>query len=76
MGHNKPWRHTKYIVNDERTFAYLVVPKVACSSVKTALMPLLPSKGSRRYREFYDRRLAALVGERYRLDAEIFGYAF
>jgi hypothetical protein len=36
---------------------------------------LLPS-GRGDYRDFYDGRLAAMVGERYRLDAEIFGYSF
>jgi chondroitin 4-sulfotransferase 11 len=30
----------KYIVSDEREFVYLVVQKVACSSIKTALVPL------------------------------------
>jgi hypothetical protein len=29
-----------YIVHDERRFVYFVTPKVACSSVKTALAPL------------------------------------
>lgn len=42
-----------------------------------ASLPHLFSSGrGNTYREFYDRRLAALVGERYRLDAEIFGYTF
>ena len=31
---------SKYIVHDERRFVYFVVQKVACSSVKTALLPL------------------------------------
>ena len=36
---------------------------------------LLPSdRGS--YRDFYDRRLATMVGERYGLDAALFGYSF
>ena len=30
----------KYIVSDDRKFIYFVVQKVACSSVKTALLPL------------------------------------
>jgi len=30
----------KYIVSDEYNFVYFVVPKVACSSIKTALLPL------------------------------------
>lgn len=30
----------KYIVSDERRFVYFVVQKVACSSIKTALLPL------------------------------------
>lgn len=39
-GMNKPWGNTKYIVSDAPAFAYFVVPKVACSSVKTALLPV------------------------------------
>ena len=35
-------RSPKYIVSDERAFIYFVVPKVACSSLKTALLPLFP----------------------------------
>lgn len=42
MRHDRPRRNTKYIISDERAFAYFVVPKVACSSVKTALLPLFP----------------------------------
>ncbi len=30
----------KYIVSDERKFIYFVIQKVACSSIKTALLPL------------------------------------
>jgi hypothetical protein len=33
-------------------------------------------KDSPSYRDFYDERLARMVGERYREDAEIFGYSF
>jgi hypothetical protein len=33
-------------------------------------------KDSQSYRDFYDDRLARIVGERYRQDAEIFGYSF
>jgi hypothetical protein len=34
-------RHdSKYVVHDQRRFVYFVVQKVACSSVKTALLPL------------------------------------
>jgi chondroitin 4-sulfotransferase 11 len=33
-------RQAKYIVSDERGFVYFVVPKVACSSIKTALLGL------------------------------------
>src|SRR5215203_6183055 len=36
------WRATKYIVSDERAFVYFIVPKVACSSIKTALLPAFP----------------------------------
>lgn len=31
---------TRYIVSDKHKFVYFVVPKVACSSVKVALLPL------------------------------------
>lgn len=31
---------SKYIVHDERRFVYFVIQKVACSSMKTALLPL------------------------------------
>lgn len=34
-------RPSKYIVSDKHRFVYCVVQKVACSSIKTALMPLL-----------------------------------
>src|SRR5919107_448733 len=30
----------KYIVSDEHTFIYFVIPKVACSSIKAALLPI------------------------------------
>lgn len=30
----------RYIVNDEHRFIYCVIPKAACSSIKTALLPL------------------------------------
>jgi chondroitin 4-sulfotransferase 11 len=33
-------------------------------------------RGSRSYRDFYDEKLARMVGERYREDVEIFGYSF
>jgi hypothetical protein len=33
-------RQTKYIISDELEFVYFVVQKVACSSIKTALLPL------------------------------------
>ncbi len=31
---------SKYVVHDQRRFVYFVIQKVACSSVKTALLPL------------------------------------
>jgi hypothetical protein len=34
------------------------------------------TRGSRSYRDFYDEKLARMVGERYREDVEIFGYSF
>jgi hypothetical protein len=33
-------------------------------------------RSSRPYRDFYDEKLARMVGERYREDIEIFGYSF
>jgi len=36
----KPRYDSKYIVHDGRKFVYFVIQKVACSSVKTALLPL------------------------------------
>jgi hypothetical protein len=33
-------------------------------------------RSSRSYRDFYDEKLAEMVGERYREDIEIFGYSF
>jgi hypothetical protein len=33
-------------------------------------------RSSRSYHDFYDEKLAEMVGERYREDAEIFGYSF
>lgn len=33
-------RQAKYIISDEARFVYFVVPKVACSSIKTALLSL------------------------------------
>jgi hypothetical protein len=34
------------------------------------------TRGSRSYRDFYDEKLARMVGERYRKDIKIFGYSF
>jgi len=34
-------RPSKYIVSDRHRFVYFVVQKVACSSIKTALLPLI-----------------------------------
>ncbi len=34
-------RYTKYIVSDEHRFIYFVLQKVACTSIKTAFLPLL-----------------------------------
>ena len=33
-------------------------------------------RGSRSYRDFYDERLAEMVGERYREDIDLFGYSY
>jgi chondroitin 4-sulfotransferase 11 len=35
----------KYIVSNDRKFIYFVVQKVACSSIKTALLPLFDASG-------------------------------
>ena len=49
---------------------------------RIGLEPSLPqagasrSRNSRSYRDFYDERLARMVGERYREDANLFGYSF
>jgi hypothetical protein len=50
----------------------------ALGSPHLSLPHLTPAgtRNSRHYREFYDARLARLVGERYRADANIFGYTF
>jgi hypothetical protein len=37
---------------------------------------LLSTAGGRSYQDFYDRKLASMGGERYRLDAEIFSNSF
>lgn len=42
MKRGRNWLATKYIVSEEHAFVYFVVPKVACSSMKTALLPLFP----------------------------------
>lgn len=46
-------RQAKYIISDEAEFVYFVVPKVACSSIKTALLSLfdLDAAGSEPVRE-------------------------
>lgn len=41
-----------------------------------AELPHLLASARGDYRDFYDERLAAMVGERYRTDAEVFGYSF
>ena len=33
------WQKTRYIVSDDPAFVYFVIPKVACSSIKTTLLP-------------------------------------
>jgi len=49
---------------------------------RIGLEPSLPQAGasrsrdSRSYRDFYDEKLARMVGERYREDANLFGYSF
>jgi hypothetical protein len=39
----------KYIFSDKYRFVYCVVPKVACTSIKTALLPLFPDMDPRGY---------------------------
>lgn len=40
-------RQAKYIISDEASFVYFVVPKVACSSIKTALLSLFDLDAAR-----------------------------
>ena len=44
-------RQAKYIISDEAGFAYFVVPKVACSSIKTALLSLFDLDADESIRE-------------------------
>lgn len=44
-------RQAKYIISDEANFVYFVVPKVACSSIKTALLSLFDLDGNESVRE-------------------------
>ena len=39
----------KYIVSDDQEFVYFVVQKVACSSIKTALLPLFGMNTPKRF---------------------------
>jgi chondroitin 4-sulfotransferase 11 len=61
--------------NLEEDFAH-VVGKIGASHLE--LPHLLPSKarGARSYRDFYDDETAERIGERFRKDAEIFGFSF
>ncbi len=44
-------RSAKYIVSDDHRFVYCIVQKAACSSVKTALLPLFNLEGAGLVRE-------------------------
>jgi chondroitin 4-sulfotransferase 11 len=44
-------RQAKYIISDEAKFLYFVVPKVACSSIKTALLSLFDIEAAGRVGE-------------------------
>jgi hypothetical protein len=61
--------------NLEEEFAF-VVDKIGANGIELRLPHLLSSNDSHSYRDFYDRRLARLVGERYQRDTEIFCYSF
>ena len=42
MKRDGQWLRAKYIVSNQHRFVYFIVQKVACSSIKTALLPLFP----------------------------------
>ncbi len=61
--------------NLEEDFAR-VVRKIGAPYLKLPHLLPSPSRGGRSYRDFYDDETADRVGERFRKDAEIFGYSF
>jgi chondroitin 4-sulfotransferase 11 len=56
-------RPSKYIVSDEHRFVYFVVQKVACSSIKTALLPLFGLEGTGLVREDRTTSVHRLLAE-------------
>ena len=52
---------SKYIVHDDRRFVYFVIQKVACSSIKTALLPLFDVDPKRFEAERQDGTRVVLV---------------
>jgi hypothetical protein len=61
--------------NLEADFAH-VVRKIGASDLDLPHLLPSPSRGARSYRDFYDDETAGRVAERFRKDAEIFGYSF
>lgn len=53
LGEDSFLQDVRWVVSDEHRFAYLVTPKVACTSIKTALLPLFGrdpvEAGARKY---------------------------
>ncbi|MEJ7841874.1 MAG: sulfotransferase family protein [Rubrobacter sp.] len=66
---------SKYIVHDERRFVYFVIQKVACTSVKTALLPLFDLDAARFERSLPDGSRTVMVHKlfdrsRYQVDRD------
>ena len=61
------WLGAKYIVSGEPEFVYFIVQKVACSSIKAALLPLFPDIKPERSSEasLYDDSFAYSVHDLY-----------
>ena len=45
---------SKYIIHGERRFVYFVIQKVACTSIKTALLPLFDLRVKKRFEETHE----------------------
>jgi chondroitin 4-sulfotransferase 11 len=59
----------------EEDFGF-VVGEIGAPRLKLPHLTRSLSRGERPYRDFYDGELAEKVGERFRKDAELFGYSF